>query len=325
MNYKHEVLIFNNYDSIKIDYSSYHLNKQKVLYLIVSNWGYFWLLDINWKTIIPVEYLEMKDCLLWIKKDLLYNVKFKGNGKFGVINLKNEIIIQFEWDDINILTNDYFWVKKEWKWWIINKDNQIVIPIEYDWESYSSYEVDSYEWGFFKVKKWKHYWIVDIKNKTIIPFEWAKIMSCWLAGYFFVSKDKSYSSSKWWIIDSKWNMIIPFEYSNIEHIIDKYRCAEKQWINIWQRWVIDDENNIILPFTFNRIMKNNKWYYAGQFLDFSEPINNNIVYKWKIWNIVNRTELSEKYDWVWDVQDDKFDVINDGERYFINFQWDRIT
>lgn len=63
---------------------------------------------------------------------------FKFQGKYGVVNYENKIVIPAVYDLIeNIYVSKEFIVKKNNKYGVVNSENQIVVKIEYDdfWKS----------------------------------------------------------------------------------------------------------------------------------------------------------------------------------------------
>lgn len=60
----------------------------------------------------------------------IFNVK--KNGKCGCVNRNGDIIIPIEYDDVIKNSFDFVPVKKNGKWGILSADNEIVVPIEYE-------------------------------------------------------------------------------------------------------------------------------------------------------------------------------------------------
>lgn len=76
------------------------------------------------------EFVKFKDEQEYPKNA---NQIFKSRGKFGVINYENNIIIPCEYELIeNIYLSKQFIVKKNNKFGIVNSENKIIVEIEYD-------------------------------------------------------------------------------------------------------------------------------------------------------------------------------------------------
>jgi hypothetical protein len=76
------------------------------------------------------EFVKFKDELEFSKNA---NQIFKSKGKFGVINNENHIIIPCEYELIeNIYLSKEFIVKKNNKFGIVNSENKVIVEIEYD-------------------------------------------------------------------------------------------------------------------------------------------------------------------------------------------------
>ncbi len=103
--------------------------------LFASNDNKLYLIELKDKNyseteVLGDEYFKFKD-----QKDYSYNENqiFKLNGKYGVVNYKNNIVIPAEFDQLeNIQYTKEFIVKKNNKYGIINDENRIVESIEYD-------------------------------------------------------------------------------------------------------------------------------------------------------------------------------------------------
>jgi hypothetical protein len=104
------------------------------------------------------------------EKNIYYSVK-KGK-KYGLINAKNQEIIPFQYDfiDVSLIQSNYndlsdisysVIVKKEKKFGTVSLKNQVQIPFVYDDLQRIS------ENGLFKAKKGKEYQIINSKNEVI--------------------------------------------------------------------------------------------------------------------------------------------------------------
>ena len=170
-------------------------------YCVVSINNKFGLIDTNGNTIIPILYDN-------IKNEIRQNQVIAKKEKYGIINLSKKIIIPFQYDEIDFsnkngdFTNEYY-IKAEGKTGIINGLNEVIIQPIYDkiFESENGYRkavkgnflgllnengkiIIPFEYnGLYKfdnkerlrVSKEKLWGIIDFNNKIIIPMIYPKI------------------------------------------------------------------------------------------------------------------------------------------------------
>ena len=89
------------------------------------------------------------------------------NNKAGAVDIKNNIVIPFEYEDMHNFSKDGFaGAKKKGKWGVIDKNNRMTIPFEYEDIMFSILDTKD---GFTAKKngKWGK---IDKNNKVIIPF-----------------------------------------------------------------------------------------------------------------------------------------------------------
>lgn len=185
-------------------------------------------------------------------------VAVKKNNKFGFVNLRNEIIIPFDYDwdsffellNLNlfpIFKDGIVFLKKKDKWGALDTNGKIVIPFIYD--SYGFHDLIDFspEEGFvdnFVNVKFNGKWgIIDRNGKTIIPFEYD------MCYHFYKNLAVVKSNNKYGVIDSSNNLIIPFIYDKISNF--EGRCAVIKTNNKYG--LIDFNGNIILDKVYEYI------------------------------------------------------------------------
>jgi len=96
------------------------------------------------------------------------------NGKEGYIDIHENILIPFDYDDVGVFSKcvNLAPAIKDGKQGFINRRGDIVIPLEYDALSYVTY---FYEPGEAILIKNGKYGVIDSHNNVIIPFEYDKI------------------------------------------------------------------------------------------------------------------------------------------------------
>lgn len=85
--------------------------------------------------VIPFEYDTLCSIYFRVIGGRVYHILAKKNGKIGIIGNNNEVLIPFEYEDIDLYHNTYVTLfMKKGKWGIIKHSHkyQVVIPFEYD-------------------------------------------------------------------------------------------------------------------------------------------------------------------------------------------------
>ena len=154
-------------------------------------------------------------------------VAVKKNNKFGFVNLRNDIIIPFDYDwdsffkflNLNlfpIFNEGIVFLKKKDKWGALDTNGKIVIPFIY--ESYGFHDLIDFssEKGFvdnFVNVKFNGKWgIIDRNGKTIIPFEYD------MCYHFYKNLAVVKLNNKYGVFDKSNKQIIPFIYDEISNI-----------------------------------------------------------------------------------------------------------
>ena len=93
------------------------------------------------------------------------------DNKYGIINENEDILLKPEYDYISCYT-PMMYVKKDGKTGIMNRDLELMIPIEYQSVERSGYIGDEH----FLAKKDGKYGIITKKNKVVLPFVYDQIL-----------------------------------------------------------------------------------------------------------------------------------------------------
>ena len=216
----------------------------------------------------------------------------KKGGKKGFIDINENVLIPFIYDDIGVFSKcvDLAPAVKNKKQGFINRKGEIIIPFEYDYTSYVRY---FYEPGIAVLLKNGKYGVIDAENKIIIPFIYTKIdfekgnefiiawqqekWACfsttgkqlnydiWGTPFGFQEKDGKHlpilaitqETKNYAYLDKNHNFIIPFgvyDYADVFGLERKARVANKGKYGI-----IDELGELVLPLEY----------------DFVEPIYSN--------------------------------------------------
>lgn len=134
------------------------------------------------------------------------------NGKWGVINRNNEIIVPFKYDSkesIGKFTNGYAAVKVNERWGYVDLKGLEVIEPQYD-------NVGEYVLGFFEVKLRGKWGLVNSKNEQVVSLIYDKIEHI---------KDRYWAAKKglhWGIIDISNSVVCSFIYDAMGSEIGGY-------------------------------------------------------------------------------------------------------
>lgn len=131
-----------------------------------------------------------------------YEVKFKGNRKFGYLDKKGKDVIPYKYDYASPFKDGLALVSLEQKYGIIDKKGKEIIPPEYD-------NIVCLPNDFFIVKENGKNGVVNKKKKEIIPLVYDEIGE--FSDELFCAK----LDEKWGIIDKNNHEIIPFKYEYI--------------------------------------------------------------------------------------------------------------
>jgi len=220
------ILIVNGKDSLikrsnnKVLLSNYYriyFNNNKIIAIkkhYSINYEKEEIYDNNLNLIIPLSY----DYIRYVNDDCIY---IKKNGKHGVVNSSNKILIPFMYDNLSRLRiydektrkfkkSDLFVVYKNGLYGCIDKNNKIIIPIVYD------KLLSDFREGLMAVEKNNGVGFIDINNNVVIPFKYNTSLNCesncfeFINGLAIVNKNESVG-----VINKKGEVVVPIIYDNI--------------------------------------------------------------------------------------------------------------
>lgn len=186
-----------------------------------------------------IQKIKCEDC--WFYEEY---TKVKINGKWGVLDLSNNIIITPQYEELFYSGNDFWEISINNKKGIIDTLGNIILPTIYD-ELYSINNTH-----ILAVKDSK-YGVVDFRGKIIIPFHYDKLVFLNLKRkdfYFYATKNHTMG-----IIDTNNNIIIPFIYKKLVYL-NKNTIAAKIGKNKFI--LINEKNEQICTQIFENIHDN---------------------------------------------------------------------
>lgn len=222
MNTKGEILLPAKYSDIGHFHDGYAVVKQaikedKMVYVVKYNYG---IINTDLNEVVKPQYESIKEPT---KAGTMVAQK---NEKFGLINLKGEVLIDFTFDKLSASgyrNYDYFISKKEDKFGLISIEGKEIVSPRY---SDAKTSVRDEGWVVSMDKKWG---MVDLEGKTLIDFIYDDIDVLIKAdetanAQIFAEVKKGKKSGT---IDSKGKEITPFIYDYIGDYSEDYIDVKK--------------------------------------------------------------------------------------------------
>lgn len=217
-------------------------------YFVVSKNKKFGLIEADPKFVTPITH-EVKQLIPMEYDDLKAEVRdgqmIAQKNKYGVINLRNKVIIPFAYDKIGF-SNAEGSFSKEYNIWlngkqgIISRENIMIVKPEYD-------NIFQQEEGFRKAQKGDFYGLLDVQGKVVIPFEYRGLYKFDAKPRLRVSKD-----GLWGIIGLDNRLIIPMKYYKIsKHSFSKVNPYSKNGfiykvsLDGKKYFIIDEKDRVI--------------------------------------------------------------------------------
>lgn len=161
------------------------------------------ILNNKGDTIIPFDYEQIK---VAVATDL---IPAKKNGKWGYINLRNETVIDFTYDEAYFFSEGLAAVVVGKKTGFINKNNKFIIEPVYDfsWNFGGNYYFRNGISAVLLNGKWG---FINNKKQVIIPPSYDYVSG------FFDGKSVVGINKKYGIINQRGTILLPLEYDKIQ-------------------------------------------------------------------------------------------------------------
>lgn len=264
------------------------------------------VVDSNFNVIIEPKYNTVEP-YLYNENLMVYQPFTEGETIYyrpAILDLKGNIVLDFKYDDLTIISLEPFLLiaKTNNKYGVINLKDEVIIPFEYEYlkphNERSKYLIAEKEYSNFD--------IIDINNNIIIPFEKYCRMQFLSDETFIKSYDKfthyenlifDFNNNKvcdtkfkfikypdydsdiigattdfenWGYIDKYGNTIIDFKYKDIHDFVGSYAFVAKD-LTEKNHGLIDKNGNEILPFKFSfvapleiKALNNGEIFIIGQ-------------------------------------------------------------
>ncbi|GGA91513.1 WG repeat-containing protein [Mucilaginibacter rubeus] len=250
--------------TIKIE-EQYYLGKfDNDLYVKISNYGKYGIVNIDGEIVVPCIY----DDIVPIEKD--YNTTWQRtydgfsfgssgyaavlqNAKWGVINKQNQLILNCEFEKINCYSEGLFSIVKNEKCGCADLDGNIIIPFGYTHiygfnNGYAVYyyaEITKYTALRSVTHNSPRYGVINKKGQIIIEANYAKMIQLPLGSNFVVGETSDKYS---YLINVTGQISSISEFELIYNFINGYaiiRATEDQY------GVINEIGQIIIPPVYN--------------------------------------------------------------------------
>lgn len=127
-------------------------------------------------------------------------IKVKQNGRYRLLDLKQNIFISGWYEEFGYAENGYSTVKSKGKYGVLNSNGQETVPCIYEWMD------DFITDGFVAIKEKGKYGIIDVSGNLIIPATYDHEIY-FSEGLFSIEKD-----NKFGFLDSNGKIVLPFIY-----------------------------------------------------------------------------------------------------------------
>lgn len=264
------------------------------------------VVDSNFNVIIEPKYNTVEP-YLYNENLMVYQPFTEGETIYyrpAILDLKGNIVLDFKYDDLTIISLEPFLLiaKTNNKYGVINLKDEVIIPFEYEYLKPHN-ERSKY---LIAEKEYSNFGIIDINNNIIIPFEKYCRMQFLSDETFIKSYDKfthyenlifDFNNNKvcdtkfkfikypdydsdiigattdfenWGYIDKYGNTIIDFKYKDIQDFVGSYAFVAKD-LTEKNHGLIDKNSNEILPFKFSfvaplevKALNNGEMFIIGQ-------------------------------------------------------------
>lgn len=184
--------------------------------LVLSLCDRFCVFNNNYKPIIPPVYKSLTQ---------IYGTEFfiaQKDKLFGLINIENQVVIDFKYESLTQFMRSGLYALQNGKLGIIDFDGEIIIPFDYEQnnnltENYSSWDGQYVPLpkGVLRIQKDGKVGIIDIKNNIIIPFEYENIKGLNFQKKYYQAK----KNGKWGVLNSKNEWVISPEFDAFSSMV----------------------------------------------------------------------------------------------------------
>lgn len=205
-------------------------------------------IDIHHKTVLPLEY----DHIYFDKSSSFFPASKAG--KWGMINLKGEIKIPFQYEEMQSIANVYRVKAKDLKG-IISKEGKVLLPIQYtSIDRFMNSALKNTSYYIITNNSKKGVW--DIKTQTYIPALYDKITDACEGNFIVVT------NNKYGVTNAK-NLIIPTGYDHLKFFSLKDSKQPLLAMSKGKYGLIDISKKQLVPFQYDDIQSISGGFYKA--------------------------------------------------------------
>jgi WG containing repeat len=207
-----KVIIPAIYDTLFYNQTNYRTKAYDAF--IVKKTDLWGVIDIFGNTVVPVAYEYLSNNLLGLAQK---------NGKLGMIDKLANVVIPFEYDNIDIAeAADWLNLEKDGHYGLANTQNlRMVVPAIFDYCQFKSDEIRNVAIGYLGKQKQ----VFSYQGKQLTPLL-DNITVLPPTGNFYtgymLEKDKKFG-----IVENNFDVILPIEFDKIDIIKNKFYIATK--------------------------------------------------------------------------------------------------
>lgn len=153
------------------------------------------------------------DIALGYQRKFVAQIKTTNGYKAFIINDKGQRISSHEYDEIHYLDYGYIEVKKDGKYGVIDYNDRIIIPFEY--ENFN--DINTLTPNLFSVRRNGREGVVNSNNQNVVDFLYDGIAFDEKTKLIEITKDNKYN-----FLDNKWNLGTSWVNDRLNREIEKY-------------------------------------------------------------------------------------------------------
>ena len=289
-NYRYGIVNANNQPIVPLQYFKMTCDNGVC---IVKNGVKSGIIDYVGRVVIPFDY---DDILFEITANHAIRINLKQiravkQGKAGLINGDNEIILPFEFQSISAYRNSLFLVIKDMQPGLYYQNGETCIEVgEYE-------DFDLPAEGLIPVKKDGRAGYINLKGETIIPFIYQKALS-FNNGLAGVKKD-----GYWGVINKDNQLIVPCKYQ--QAVLFKNGIARLQIIadQKYKYAFINQQGKLLTEFEYDEVKTSDKSPY----------IRVRTGSQWGLIDTLGQSVISPAYDYI--MEENGFVLVRKNKKY----------
>lgn len=143
--------------------------------------------------------------------------KDKKKGKWGFVNARGEVLIDYQFDEAEAFSNNLAAVKRKDAWGFINQAGEVKIPLEFE-------AVESFRLSATPVQKDGKFGLIDLQGNFLAPPVYEKLV---ISGNAFIIQTPAGNG----LMDIGGNILVQPEYNRIDQGFDENYNLKKdgQW------------------------------------------------------------------------------------------------